>query len=173
MPKKMFQRYMPDHRKIRDQKCLQCFGKLLHNPALWHLNRHSLARAFFVGLICAFIPVPFQMVLAAAGAIIINANLPISVALVWLTNPVTMPPVFYASYKLGAWMMNLPEQEFHFVASLEWVLNSMEAIWQPFLLGCAILGVVSGMIGYITVKIVWRWLVVRRWLRRHQQHHTI
>jgi len=172
MPKKMFQRYMPDHSKIRDQKCLQCFGKLLHSPALWHLNRHSLARAFFIGLICAFIPVPFQMVLAAAGAIFINANLPISVALVWLTNPVTMPPVFYLSYKLGAWVMNQPEQEFHFVASLEWVLNSMDAIWQPFLLGCGILGIISGIIGYITVKVVWRWLVVRRWRRRHQQHHT-
>ncbi len=168
MPKKIFQRYMPDHRKIRDQKCLRCFGTLLHNPALWHLNRHSLARAFFIGLICAFIPVPFQMVLAAAGAILIHANLPIAVALVWLTNPVTMPPVFYIAYKLGAWVMQMPEQAFHFEASLEWALNGMAAIWQPFLLGCAILGIISGIIGYITVKIAWRWTVVRRWRRRHQ-----
>jgi len=169
MPKKIFQRYMPDHRKIRDHKCLRCFGTLLHNPALWHLNRHSLARAFFIGLICAFIPVPFQMVLAAAGAILIYANLPISVALVWLTNPVTMPPVYYACYKIGAWVMNLPEQDFHFELSMAWILNGMEAIWQPFLLGCAILGLISGVIGYITVKIAWRWTVIRRWRRRHQQ----
>jgi len=94
--------------------------------------------------------------------------LPISVALVWLTNPVTMPPVFYAAYKVGAWVMNMPEQAFHFDASLEWVLNSMSLIWQPFLLGCAILGIISGMIGYISVKVIWRWLVVRRWRRRHQ-----
>ncbi|MDQ6959769.1 MAG: DUF2062 domain-containing protein [Mariprofundaceae bacterium] len=170
MPKKIFQRYMPDHRKIRDQKCLQCFGKLLHNPALWHLNRHSLARAFFIGLICAFIPVPFQMILAAAGAILINANLPISVALVWLTNPVTMPPVYYACYKTGAWVMNLPEQNFHFELSMDWLIHGMLAFWQPFLLGCAVLGVISGVLGYITVKISWRWLVVQRWRHRHQRH---
>jgi len=168
MSKKKFQRYMPDHKKIRDQKCLRCFGTLLYNPALWHLNRHSLARAFFIGLICAFIPVPFQMVLAAAGAILIHANLPIAVTLVWLTNPVTMPPLFYIAYKLGAWVMQMPEQAFHFEASLEWVLNGMATIWQPFLLGCAILGLISGIIGYLTVKIVWRWTVVRRWRRRHQ-----
>jgi len=168
MPKKMIQRYMPDHRTIREQKCLQCFGKLLHNPALWHLNRHSLARAFLVGLICAFIPVPFQMVLAAAGAILIHANLPISVALVWLTNPITMPPIFYIAYKLGAWLMGLPEQPFDFEASLEWVLNGMAAIWQPFLLGCVVMGILSGVAGYVAIKVSWRWMVVRRWRSRHQ-----
>ena len=167
MPKKMFQRYMPDHRTIREQKCLQCFGKLLHNSALWHLNRHSLARAFLVGLICAFIPVPFQMALAAAGAIMIHANLPISVALVWLTNPITMPPIFYIAYKCGAWLMGLPEQAFNFEASLEWVLSGMASIWQPFLFGCAVMGITSGIIGYFAIKISWRWMVVRRWRNRH------
>jgi len=168
MPKKLFQRYMPDHRTIREQKCLRCFGSLLHNPALWHLNRHSLARAFFVGLICAFIPVPFQMILAAAGAILIFANLPVAVALVWLTNPITMPPVYYSCYKVGAWIMNLPEHDFHFELSMQWILHGMSAIWQPFLLGCAVLGVISGVLGYITVKVMWRWLVIRRWRRRRR-----
>jgi len=168
MPKKIIQRYMPDHKKIRDQKCLRCFGKLLHNPALWHLNRHSLARAFFVGLICAFIPVPFQMVLAAAGAILVYANLPISVALVWLTNPVTMPPMFFAAYKLGAWVMDLPERSIQFELSMEWVMHGMATIWQPFLLGCGIIGIGSGVMGYVSVKVIWRWLVIRRWRNRHQ-----
>jgi len=169
MPRKLFQRYMPDHKTIRDQKCLRCFGSLLHNPALWHLNRHSLARAFLVGLICAFIPVPFQMVLAAAGAILIYANLPIAVALVWLTNPITMPPVYYTCYKVGAWFMHLPERDFHFELNMQWILHGMSAIWQPFLLGCAVLGIISGVLGYVMVKVMWRWLVIRRWRRRHLQ----
>jgi uncharacterized protein (DUF2062 family) len=37
-----------------------------------------------VGLFCAFIPVPFQMLLAAPSAIIFSANLPVSIALVWI-----------------------------------------------------------------------------------------
>jgi uncharacterized protein (DUF2062 family) len=48
-----------------------------------------------VGLFCAFIPVPFQMLLAAPSAIIFSANLPVSIALVWITNPITMPPIFF------------------------------------------------------------------------------
>ena len=160
---------MPDHRRIREHKHLQCFGKLLHNPALWHLNRHSVAKAFAVGLLFAWVPVPFQMVLAAGGAILVHANLPISVVLVWLTNPISMPPMFYGAYKLGAWAMNMPEQDFQFELSLEWLTSGMAAIWQPFLLGCAILGVICSILGYFGIKLVWRWIVVRKWQRRHHK----
>ncbi len=166
MPKKLIKRYMPDHRTIREHKYLQCFGTLLHNPALWHLNRHSVAKAFAVGLLFAWVPVPFQMVLAAGGAILLHANLPISVVLVWLTNPISMPPMFYAAYSLGAWAMNTPEQEFQFELSMEWLTNGMAAIWQPFLLGCAILGVMCSVLGYLGIKLAWRWIVIRKWLRR-------
>jgi len=169
-PRRLVQRFLPDYRTIRDHKALKCFGTLLHDPALWHLNRHSVAKAYFVGLVCAFIPIPFQMVLAAAVAIVVRSNLPISVALVWLTNPLTMPPLFYMSYKIGAWVMGLPEQDFLFEFSIEWFTEGMAAVWQPFLLGCGILGVGSGVLGYIGIKLLWRWMVVRRWRRRdHQQ----
>ena len=167
MPRKLLRRYMPDHKAIREHKYLQCFGKLLHNPDLWHLNRHSVARAFFVGLVCAFTPVPFQMVLAAGGAIMVNAHLPISVALVWLTNPVTMPPMFYGAYKLGVWVLHTPEKSFDFELSFEWLGNEMAVIWEPFLLGCLILGIATGLLSYVGIKLLWRWSVVRKWRRRH------
>ena len=65
MPKKTIKKLMPDHQKIKSNKHLQIFGDLLHNGNLWHLNRRSVAKAFAVGLFFAFVPVPFQMVLAA------------------------------------------------------------------------------------------------------------
>jgi len=169
MPKRLIKRYMPDHRTIREHKCLQCFGKLLHSPDLWHLNRHSVAKAFAIGLFFAWVPVPFQMVLAAGASILLCANLPISVVLVWLTNPVTMPPMFYGAYKIGAWAMNLPEQDFKFELSWEWLTSGMASIWQPFLFGCAIIGVVCSILGYFGIKLAWRWIVIRKWQRRHRK----
>jgi len=172
MPRKLLKRYMPDHRKIREHKHLQCFGTLLHDRSLWHLNRHSVAKAFFVGLFCAFVPLPFQMFIAAGAAIVFHANLPVSVVLVWLTNPVTIPPMFYAAYQVGAWVMQKPEQEFDFEISFEWLSNGMAAIWQPFLLGCVILGFTGGLLGYVGIKLLWRWMVVRKWRRRHYGNHS-
>ena len=108
MPKKLIKKYMPDHETIRNHPHLnKIFGTLLHDPNLLHLNRRSVSMAFAVGLFMAFVPVPFQMVLAAAAAIIIRCNLPISVGLVWVSNPFTMPPLFYFCYLVGTWILGI------------------------------------------------------------------
>ncbi len=167
-PKELFERFMPDIDKIQANKYLQILGPSLLDPALWFLNRHSVAKAYLVGLICAFIPVPFQMVLAATGAIFMRANLPISVALVWLTNPLTMPPMFYMAYKVGAWVAGVPEQEFAFELSVEWLMNGMANSWQPFLLGCGIIGISAGLIGFCAIHLIWRGMVSWKWHTRRK-----
>ena len=160
---------MPDHDTVRNHKHLKIFGSLLHSANLWHLNRRSVAGAFANGLFMAFIPVPFQMILAAAGAIIFKVNLPLSVALVWITNPVTMPPMFYGTYKLGAWLMNTPPREFDFELSMEWLTTGLAAIWQPFLLGCLVAGSISAILGYIVIRLFWRWHIVKEWNERKKR----
>ena len=108
MPRKLIKRYLPDHKKIREHKHLRFLGALLHDPNILHLNRRSVSGAFSLGLFVAFIPVPFQMVLSALGAIFFRVNLPIAVGLVWVTNPLTMPPLFYFAYKVGTWILQVP-----------------------------------------------------------------
>lgn len=103
MPRKFLKKFMPNPHEIKNNKFLSLFGKVLHEPNLWHMNRRSMAGAFFVGLFFAWWPVPFQMVLAAGGAILLRVNLPMSIALVWITNPLTMPPMFYFAYVVGTW----------------------------------------------------------------------
>lgn len=168
MPRKFFKKIMPDHHRIRNHKRLQVFGTLLHDPNLWHLNRRSVAGAFAVGLFMAFVPVPFQMLLAAAVAIIVRVNLPLSVALVWITNPLTMTPVFFAAYKLGAWLMGVRVQHFEFELSFAWLASELDAVWRPFLLGCFVSGVVSAALGYTIIRLLWRWHLVRAYQRRRR-----
>ena len=114
MPRRFIKRITPDTEKLKAHKHLSIFGELLHNPNLWHMNRRSISGAVAVGIFCAFIPVPFQMVIAAAAAIMFRVNLPISVVTVWLSNPVTMPALFYGCYFLGAMLLGTPAQEFSF-----------------------------------------------------------
>ena len=163
MPKNLIKRFMPDPQKVRNHKHLKIFGKLLHDANLWHMNRRSVAGAFAVGLFFAWVPVPFQMVLAAAGAIIFRTNLPISVGLVWLTNPVTMPPLFYGAYLFGAMILGHSGGKFNFEPSFDWLLHGLDTVWMPFLLGCLLLGILSSVTGYITIRLLWRLHVVRLW----------
>ncbi len=146
------------------------FSHLLARPSLWHMNRHSVAVAFAVGLFFAFMPVPFQMVLAAAGAVYCNGNLPISVALVWLTNPVTIPPIFYATYVLGCWLLGRPTGGLS-SDSFTWdaIYAGLPSVMQAVFIGCLFMGVLSALIGYFGIHFVWRMIVLHRWRRRRQQ----
>jgi uncharacterized protein (DUF2062 family) len=159
--KKLLKRYIPSQEYIKNHKHLGWLGQYLARPNLWHFNRRSISKAFAVGLFCAFIPVPFQMSLATPGAIIFSANLPISIALVWITNPLTMPPIFNACYKLGAWILGVSiEQEF--IMSAEYIWQVFDVIWQPFLLGCFLVSTVSALLGYFSIQFIYRFKVFQR-----------
>ncbi len=166
MPKKTIKRWMPDHHTIKNHKHLKIFGNLLNNANLWHLNRHSVSKAFAVGLFCAFIPVPFQMILAAALAIVLHANLPLSAALVWISNPLTMPAIFYFCYWVGTWAIGANEKPFNFEASWQWLIESLSTIGPAFLLGCGILAVIFSMLGYLVIQGLWRFSVAKQWQKR-------
>ncbi len=168
MPRKLIKRYLPDHHTILTHKVIGCFGELIHDPNLWHLNRRSVSGAFAVGLFMAFIPVPFQMLLAAGAAIGLRVNLPLSVALVWVSNPLTAAPLFYCAYLVGTGILGVPAQPVEFSLSLHGLLQELTYIWRPFLLGCLVTGTSAAVVGYFTIRLVWRWIAVMHWKKRQQ-----
>lgn len=166
MPKRIIKRYLPDHDKIREHKHLRLLGPLLHDPNLLHLNRRSVSGAFAVGIFMAWIPVPFQMLLSAITAIVVRVNLPISVVLVWITNPVTMPPMFYFSYKVGTWILGQTPEDTNFELTMEWFTESIYDIWQPLLLGSIIVGIACSILGFVIIRWLWRMKVIQNWKER-------
>ena len=161
MPKQFLRKHLPDRHKIIQSKSLSIFGKWLHEPNLWHLNRKSVSMAFLIGLFVMWIPLPSQMIIATGAAIVLRGNLPISVALVWITNPLTMPPMFYAAYLLGNNLLGTPPSTNKFEASFDWIAHQMSTIWQPFLLGCLVLGILSAIVGFAGIRLLWRLHIVK------------
>jgi uncharacterized protein (DUF2062 family) len=166
--KNFIRRCLPDHNSIRKSKSVQIFGTLLHDPNLWHLNRRSAKGAFGIGLFFAFWPVPFQMFLSAAAAIPLRVNLPLSVATVWISNPLTMPPLFYMAYLVGSTVLGTEMSGFDFELSWAWLIESLGTIGPAFLLGCAICSIVAGAIGYFGMDWVWRFSVIKAREARRQ-----
>lgn len=164
---KLLHKFIPDHNVIKQHKNLQFLGDKLHDPNLWHLNRRSASMAFAVGLFCAWIPTPGQMAIAAIGAFYFRGNLPVSIALVWITNPVTMPPLFYFAYLVGLSVLNLPTATF----SVNAVLSS--DILFPFLTGCLIIGVVCSTVGYFGINYFWHYHAAKKWATRKQTRKTL
>lgn len=101
------------------------------------------------------------MIPAAFFAMLFKANLPVSVALVWISNPLTFVFVFTPPYLLGLALVGgegIPVAEL----SMTSVLTQIK----PLLIGSAIFGVGLGVSGYLCVQLVWRMMVMSNWKKR-------
>lgn len=166
MPKELLRRYLPKADEIRANPALRPLGYLLDRPEIWHLNRRTVAGAAFIGLFCAFLPIPMQMLAAAALVLPFRCNLPIAVALVWISNPFTVAPIFYFTYRLGAWLLNMQVEAASVELSLVWLWQNLGRLGYPLLFGSLVCAWVAGVSGFVIVRVLWRLHAVRRWQAR-------
>lgn len=171
MPKKLLKRWMPDHGELKKQKSLQVLGKRLHDPNLWHFNRRSVSGGLALGVFVAFIPLPIQMLIAATLSLWMRVNLPLAVAAVWITNPLTIPPIFYSCYRFGYWVLhNWP---LNLVLELspanDMVWSSLGAYAGPLLLGSLLAGILLALLTYACVRLAWRLHVIYQLRRRKRK----
>ena len=173
--RRLLRKVIPGTHEIRGHTFLgRVFGQPLLDPELWHLSRNSVAWAVSIGLFTAWVPVPFQMVLAAGAAILVRCNLPVSVAMVWVSNPVTVAPLFVAAHKLGEWMLDQSPGDLRIELSLRWLFDELGNVWEPLLLGCFVLGLASAILGQIMIRLVWRAHIMVSWRDRRirRQRHS-
>lgn len=90
------------------------------------------------------------------SALAFRVNIPVAALSTWVSNPVTMAPMYYFAYRLGRYLLDTPLREFQFEMSWNWVTHTFLTIWQPMLLGCIILGITAAVIGYIVLDLFWR-----------------
>ena len=147
---------LPTRNDIENHRALSWAKPLMNNKEYWKLNEQSISRAVFIGILISFVPLPIQMILAVLLGLFLRANLILSAALVWISNPVTIPPIFYFCYRLGRWLMqahspSLSEQGM----SMKTIVSNPHLILQPLLLGSLIAGIVCATLGYIVVRLIW------------------
>jgi uncharacterized protein len=156
MPRRFLKRYLPNAALLREHRALRPLGALLHNQDIWHMTRRSISGAAFIGFFVAWLPIPGQMLVAGTAAILFRCNLPLSVALVWVTNPLTMPAMFFSAYKLGAWLLDRRLMVTSSGMTWQWITNELPQIWQPLLLGSVIFGLLSAGTAFVLVRLIWR-----------------
>jgi len=145
-------------------------------------NRKSISRGVGLGLFIAFIPMPFQMFAVLALTPFVRFNVPIAIAMVWLSNPVTMPPMYFMEYQTGLYLLNqppLPNIEF----TLDWFQNHINEIVVPLYLGTFFYSVVISILAFLLINILWirsiynykRLRKVRKWIRlaKHYKKFTL
>ena len=169
----LFKRYIPHKESIESSSIIRLFDEYLHDPNIWHIHRRSSAGGAAIGVFCAFIPIPIQTLSAAALAILFRINLPIAILFSFLANPITVPFIFFYSYKLGSILFGLEENQITNIIPenttiIEWFNTIFLNIWEPLLIGCLILGLISSSITYFLIRLIWRIGAVVKWGNRHK-----
>lgn len=147
------------------RKCWVVIYKLAREKAPPERVALGLALGIFVG----FLPIMgIQMAVVSLFALPLRANLKAAIAGVWISNPVTFIPLYYANYTFGLlfWPAEGTSKE-TFVEALEAASDfNWSAIWDsltalfdmgtdiliPLWMGSAILGLVFGVPTYFVTK---------------------
>ena len=166
--KRSIKKYLPSKKWFSSLRLERYFGNRINDPKLWIVNRESVASAVAIGIFSAYIPIPIQMVFAALLAIVFRSNLPLAVALVWISNPLTWLLFYTPPYLLGLTLLGEPLPEMESLSAVT-LLQQIPALW----LGCLIFGVALGAGGYVLVQVLWKLKVMNNWGKRRERRKAM
>jgi len=178
MPRRWLKERLPTHDQLHEHLGMETSDKRepsgamlwlrnkLADPMLWHLNRRSVAGAVALGLFIGWLPIPMQMLIAALLATVLRVHVPVSVVLVWFSNPITFPALLYAAWCVGSILLGdgmIPSPWSMHVSEL-W--HSALNAWPIILFGSVFCATVFAVVGFVITNTVWRIIAVKRWRKR-------
>lgn len=129
-------------------------------------NPHHLAMGMAVGIFVAITPIiPFQTIVAIALAFVVRGSKSAAVLGTWLSNPLTIPLVYFLNYKLGCFLLGYQAVSEHIAFdSFSQLMELGLEVTLAMMLGGVAIGAVLGLIAYF---ITFRGFVIIR--RRSRQ----
>jgi uncharacterized protein (DUF2062 family) len=158
----LLKKLTPRVHALRDKWYLRAFRTQLADPRLWRLQRRSVTNAFAAGLAIMFVPLPVHLPLAAFIAISWRLNIPTIIATVFIVNPFTMVPIYYAAYRVGAALLRVHARPFGFRLSWDWLQHGLGPMWKAFLVGCLASAIICSLLGWAVLGLLWRLHVLNR-----------
>ncbi len=131
-------------------------------------NRKSVSRAVAVGIFVAVIPMPMQMLAILFLLPIFKFNAPIGLSMVWLSNPVTMPFMYYIEYLTGNVLLGY-EGTSKIELSLEWFQENIDDIFIPLYTGTLFYAVILSFLGFYAVNHLWIYSVKKEKIRKNMR----
>ena len=116
-------------------------------------NHNLILRAIFLGVFIAFIPMPMQMLFVLFFIPFFKFNVPIAIAMCWITNPISMPFIYYIEYTTGSFLLNIKIEKVQL--TLEWFTNNFDNIFIPLYTGAFLYSILFSTLSYIIAKQLW------------------
>jgi uncharacterized protein (DUF2062 family) len=172
-------KHIPSKDSIHRYRLLRPFARQLGQPALWRLHRRSVPRAVALGLVVGVIIPVMHTILAAILAIPLRANVAVAAAFTLVVNPITIPPMYYAAYRIGSWELHHdavlvnPAAAVRVSGELGRFLFWIHEASGPIAVGILTIAVLAGLAGYAFSALVWRWWLGSKWRQRRELRRAI
>ena len=162
---KKFLKPLPRRSNVHRYPVLKWFAETAYKRSyLWSFKSQSMQSALFWGIWISMLPiVGIQMIVVFFVSLLVRANLPLIVALQWISNPLTMGPIYFADYKIGMILINLMGFKYPKNSLLsrnyDWSEFSMKELlrlldtFPPMFLGGSVLGIFMGVFAVFLYKI--------------------
>lgn len=157
MPRRFFRKFALKRHEFGERWFLTPFQHLLHDGRLWGIRRKNVVPAFALGMFIAFLPLPGHILGATLVALMLRINIPVAALTTFVSNPLTMPPIYYFNYRLGALILPGDSAPFRFEPTLDWFTSTFLTMWQPLLLGSVLAGGAAALVGYVALDLLWRY----------------
>jgi uncharacterized protein (DUF2062 family) len=118
------------------------------------INRKSITRGIFIGLFWGFIPMPMQMLAVLAITPFLKFNVPIAISMVWLSNPLTMPFMYYMEYQTGNFILGRDGLE-NIELTLTWFSDNWDNILVPLYIGTIPYSIFVSALVYFIINRLW------------------
>ena len=159
MPRRFFRKFAFKRHQITEQRLIAPFQHLLHDQKLWGVRRKTVVPAVAWGVFVAFLPMPGHVIVAVLGSLLIRCNIPVAALTTFVSNPLTIGPIFYFSYLVGADLLGIEAGPFAIELSIAWLGSTFASIWQPLVLGSVLVGSICALIAYVMLDVFWRFSI--------------
>ena len=139
------------HPHIRKRPWLVALTRPLFERNLWHPCRNSVAGGISIGLFCAMLPIPFQMLIAALASVRAKANIPIAMAICWVTNPLTQGPIWLSQERLGDWIRSKSDNPVLHIMDVEKTVFGVTLNMASFTVGFLAMAIILSILAYPVV----------------------
>lgn len=173
MPRRFFRKFAVKRHELAESRLLSPFRNMLHEPRYWAIRRRTVVPAFALGLFIAFMPFPGHPLHATLLALALRVNIPVAVVTTFVSNPLTMGPMYYTAFQLGRRLLGWEPVPFRFELSLDWLTEKFVTVWQPLLLGSVLMAATAALLGYIVVDVLWRMSVHDYKSRKRRQRRDL
>jgi hypothetical protein len=165
-------RHIPTRDTVHEHRLLRPFAPHLTNQSLWRMTRRSVPRGVAVGLFVAVI-IPFMhTVIAALLAIPARANVVVAAVCTLVVNPLTIPFMYFAAYRIGAWELHQDAKLMN-PAAAERVSSEIGRLlfWLhhasgPIAVGILTMAAALAALGYLASAVIWAGWSRSRWRHR-------